>query len=140
MADTELNPVLRRIHHLAGLQAAASRADRDLLGEFVARGDETAFAALVRRHGPLVLGVCRHVLGHEQDAEDAFQATFLVLARNAAAVRKGEALASWLHGAAYRIALRAKRDAARRRAREGRARAMPPRNRPDLGWSEVQTI
>jgi RNA polymerase sigma factor (sigma-70 family) len=140
MASTELSPVLRQIHHLAGLQAAAGRGDRDLLGEFVARGDESAFAALVRRHGPLVLGVCRHVLGHEQDAEDAFQATFLVLARNAAAVRKGEALASWLHGAAYRIALRAKRDAARRRAREGRVRVMPPRNRQDLGWTEVQAI
>jgi RNA polymerase sigma factor (sigma-70 family) len=140
MPNTDLNPVLRQIHHLAGIQAGAGQCDRALLREFVARGDEKAFAALVRRHGPLVLRVCRNVLGHEQDAEDAFQATFLVLARNAAAVRKGEALANWLHGAAYRIALRAKRDAARRRAREGRVRAMPPRNRPELGWSEVQTI
>jgi RNA polymerase sigma factor (sigma-70 family) len=140
MADTERNPVLRRIHHLAGLLSAAGRGDPDLLAAFVARRDETAFAALVRRHGPLVLSVCRHVLGHEQDAEDAFQATFLVLARNAAAVRKVEALASWLHGAAYRIALRARRDTARRRARERRATAMPLRDRPDLGWSEVQAI
>jgi DNA-directed RNA polymerase specialized sigma24 family protein len=63
------------------------------LQEFAARNDQTAFAALVRRHGPMVLGVCRNILRHAQDAEDAFQATFLVLARKAATIHKGEALA-----------------------------------------------
>src|ERR1700736_4615132 len=71
--------------------------DAQLLARFVA-GSEPAFGALVRRHGPMVLGVCRRVLGHLQDAEDAFQATFLVLAKKAASVVKRESVSCWLHG------------------------------------------
>ncbi len=81
--------------------------DVRLLGRYRA-GDGDAFARLVRRHGPMVLGVCRRVLRHEHDAEDAFQATFLVLARKAGAIRRGEALASWLHGTALRLARKAR--------------------------------
>jgi RNA polymerase sigma factor (sigma-70 family) len=88
------------------------------LGQFVARNDEAAFGVLVRRHGPLVLGVCRRLLRHEQDAEDAFQATFLVLARKAAAIQRRAALLSWLYGVAYRIARRAAAAKRRRRTRE----------------------
>src|SRR5262249_14259999 len=112
--------------------------DRQLLDQFAARGDEAAFAALVARHGPMVLRVCRRVLRHEQDAEDAFQATFLVLARHTGSIRKREALAEWVHGVADRTAMRAKRSAARRRNREARLRAVPPRAAPGPTWDEVQ--
>jgi RNA polymerase sigma factor (sigma-70 family) len=118
---------------------AARPSDRQLLDAYAAN-DPTAFAALVRRHGPMVLGTCRRVLRHEQDAEDAFQATFLVLARGARAIRKGESLTSWLYGVSYRVALRARRDAARRRKHEARAE---PRTNPaawEVGWRELQAV
>src|SRR5437867_4428396 len=82
--------------------------DRELVERFAERGDGEAFAALVRRHGPMVLGVCRRVLRHEQDAEDAFQAVFLVLGRKAGSLRRKEAVGPWLFGVARRLALRAR--------------------------------
>ncbi|HZT79861.1 MAG TPA: sigma-70 family RNA polymerase sigma factor [Gemmataceae bacterium] len=108
--------------HLCALSA---RPDQELVSAFAAGRNEQAFEALVRRHGPMVLRVCRRVLGGLHDAEDAFQATFLVLARSARALRRRESVANWLYGVAYRLALRARSDAARRRAREARA-ALPP--------------
>src|SRR5262249_22274745 len=102
---------------LAG-QAPANVADGDLLARFLDRHDEAAFRALLRRHGAMVLGVCRRLLRHEQDAEDATQATFLVLATRAADIRNGPSVGSWLHGVACRIAGRARRTAARRQGRE----------------------
>ena len=86
--------------------ADAPEDDAELVRRFVADRDEAAFAALVRRHGPMVLGVCRRVLRDPHDAEDAFQATFLVLARRAGSLRRG-ALAGWLYTTARRSALRA---------------------------------
>src|SRR5215207_8292932 len=83
---------------------AAALDDGQLLQRYVRYQDETAFAALVTRHGPLVLGVCRRVLHHQQDTEDAFQATFVVLARKARSICKQASLASWLYKVAYRIA------------------------------------
>jgi RNA polymerase sigma factor (sigma-70 family) len=114
--------------------------DRQLLHDYVAANDPTAFACLVRRHGAMVLGVCRRVLRHEQDAEDAFQAAFLVLARGARTIRKPDALTSWLHGVSYRIAMKAKRDAARRRKHEEQAE--PRANAPawEVAWRELQGV
>jgi RNA polymerase sigma factor (sigma-70 family) len=102
-----IHPLLAGVrHYLRELGPAAPAADSDaaLLGRFLGSREEGAFAALVDRHGPLVLGVCRQLLHHEQDAEDAFQATFLVLARKAASLRRGTALAAWLHRVAVNIA------------------------------------
>src|SRR5262245_27119412 len=94
-------------HHFGKLMLArrvAEQLDHELLDCFVASRDESAFAALVERHGSMVLGVCRRFLNNAQDAEDAFQAVFLVLARKAASIRKRQSLSSWLHGVAIRIA------------------------------------
>jgi RNA polymerase sigma factor (sigma-70 family) len=99
----------------------ADQSDSHLLHRFVHHQDESAYEVLLCRHGGMVWGVCRRSLGHEQDAEDVFQATFLVLAQQAARIRKPEALASWLHGTAHRLAQRAKRDLARRHDHEQRA-------------------
>lgn len=92
--------------------------DGQLLERFIVRREEAAFATLVRRHGPMVLGVCRRILGSVHDADDAFQATFLVLVRRAEAVVPREQVGVWLHGVAYRIALKARSMAARRRRKE----------------------
>src|SRR5881398_378244 len=91
----------RVIDHLRGVNPdATGLADGDLLNRYVRHRDEAAFEALVRRHGPMVMGVCRRVLRHAHDAEDAFQATFLVLARKAAAITQRDLLANWLYGVA----------------------------------------
>jgi DNA-directed RNA polymerase specialized sigma24 family protein len=92
--------------------------DGQLLEQFTTEQDQAAFATLVRRHGPMVLNVCRRVLHNAADAEDAFQATFLVLARKASAIGKREALAAWLHQVAYRVALRTRAAAAQRKKHE----------------------
>jgi RNA polymerase sigma factor (sigma-70 family) len=99
--------------------------DADLLHRFTASQDEGAFTALVRRHGPMVLGVCRRLLPNEQDAEDAFQATFLILALKAASVRPAEMLGSWLHGVARTTALKARRTRLRRTQRERLVAVLP---------------
>src|SRR5579885_2902313 len=121
MAAAEMGALLRHIHGLA-----AERTDDELLGAFLARGDQAAFEAILRRHGPLVLRVCRRVLGGLHDAEDAFQATLLFLAQRAGSVRKRGSLASWLHGVARRMATNARRSAARRARRERHAEPPPP--------------
>ena len=97
--------------------------DGQLLYRYAHRADENAFAVLVHRHGPMVLGVCRRILQHDQDTEDCFQATFVILARKAATISKHDSVASWLYKVAYRIALRARADKSRRRAQEQQAPA-----------------
>jgi RNA polymerase sigma factor (sigma-70 family) len=116
-------------------QAGGGLSDRQLLARFVAARDEAAFAALVRRHGPMVLGACRRVLRDYHDAEDAWQATFLVLARKAASLAVGESLGCWLYGVAYRAALEAREFNARRRGREVPMGGVP---HPDVAPSEPQ--
>jgi RNA polymerase sigma factor (sigma-70 family) len=111
------------LDHLRRLVAA--RDDGHLLDRYVATGDEAAFEALVRRHGPMVLGVCRRVLRDPNDAEDAFQATFLVLIRKAASVRPREMLPGWLHGVAYKTAVRARSAAVKRSRRERPVASLP---------------
>jgi RNA polymerase sigma factor (sigma-70 family) len=124
MADTQLGPVLHQLRRLAFTGGRRDLSDPQLLQRFLAGRDQAAFAALVQRHAGLVWGVCRNVLRHEQDTEDAFQATFLVLACQAGSVRRAEALAGWLHGVAYRVAMTAKRKAAVRRSHERQASPM----------------
>jgi RNA polymerase sigma factor (sigma-70 family) len=106
MSTVPLSAIVGCVHRLAGLDTRALN-DRQLLDRFTGERDEAAFAELVRRHGPMVLSACRRVLRHEQDAEDAFQAAFLVLVRKAAFVRQGDTVAGWLHRVAHRLALRA---------------------------------
>src|SRR5262245_22948586 len=106
MASTQLTQAVRRVRTL--IDGPAEATDGQLLERFAARREESAFAALLRRHGPMVLGVCRRLLRHEQDAEDAFQATFLLLARGASSIRRSESVAGWLHGVARRLAVKAR--------------------------------
>jgi RNA polymerase sigma factor (sigma-70 family) len=123
LASASSSIVWRHLTTLFQVGTAAGVTDGSLLERFwngPADDAEAAFAVLVDRHGPMVLQLCRRILGDRHDAEDAAQATFLVLARQARSIRRTDSVASWLHGVAARIAARARRDAARRRARERR--------------------
>jgi RNA polymerase sigma factor (sigma-70 family) len=138
MAGAPSRGVWKQLDGLFRFGASGQLGDDELLGRFVAgcrdEAAEDAFAALVERHGPMVLGVCRRVLGDRHAAEDAFQATFLVLARKAGAIARREQLANWLHGVASRTALDARARADRGRAREQRAFATAAgETRPDDG-------
>ena len=118
MPRGQLSAVVCHLRRLAGWSAARHGADAQLLERFVSNRDEDAFAALVYRYGRLVRSVCLQVLRQEQDVDDAFQATFLVLASKAASIRKTNSIASWLYGVAYRSAMNAKRAKARRREQQ----------------------
>ena len=137
MASGGYGPVFRQVGRLlGGGGTAAALGEGQLLRRFADDRDEAAFEALVGRHGPMVLGTCRRMLGDPHDVEDAFQATFLVLARRAGSIRDGDRLGPWLHGVARRVATRSRALAARRNARErpggrgpGRLRGRRPRGR-----------
>jgi RNA polymerase sigma factor (sigma-70 family) len=116
--------VLGHLYQLLASRDANDQTDGQLLGRFVANQEEQAFATLVQRHGPLVLRVCRRLLGNSPDADDAFQATFLVLVRKARTLDQKGSLAGWLFGVAYRVAVRARAQATRRRAHERQAAQM----------------
>src|ERR1700740_2830469 len=109
------SPVSSLIEHIC--RSVPPLGDAELLGRFVERRDETALAVLLRRHGPMVWGVCRRLLAHH-DAEDAFQATFLVLANKAALASPPDHLAGWLHGVAFHVARKAVLRATRHRRRQ----------------------
>jgi RNA polymerase sigma factor (sigma-70 family) len=140
MATTP-NSAATTLHFLRGLLTPNSPTltDAELLQAFASKGDEAAFNTLVKRHGPLVLGVCRRLLGPGPDAEDAFQATFLLLVRKARSIRRLSSLAAWLHGTARRIALCLRRTGARRRKREAAATPASYQSpAAELTWREVQ--
>src|SRR5262249_32854064 len=118
MADLRLHAVLRYLRKTIDPDGAGGLADAELLELFVRGRDEAALEALVWRHAPPVLGVWRGVLRHEQDAEDAFQATFLILVRKARSIGRSQSVGSWLYTVAYRAAVQAKATAERRAARE----------------------
>src|SRR5438874_1485267 len=158
MSNPSLQRVMRHIRQLAGPRTHRSRerqrpeaplSDRELLAHFIDEQDEAAFAGLVRRHGPIVRGVCQRLLDQEADRDDAFQATFLVLLHKARSIRKRHSVGSWLYGVAYRIAMKARANAARRRLmpsqvslREGRVRIGNPSYDPsrEAAWRELCAI
>jgi RNA polymerase sigma factor (sigma-70 family) len=123
MASLRRDAALRQIDRLFGEGTLGGLSDARLLERYLAERDELAFEALVRRHGSMVLGVCRRVLDDPNDADDAFQAAFLLLARKARSIRDEHSVGGWLHRVAWRIALQIRSDAARRRDREHRAAA-----------------
>jgi RNA polymerase sigma factor (sigma-70 family) len=126
MTEGHPNPFRHHVRHLIGSISAAALTDGQLLERFLANGDETTVEVLVRRYGPLVFGVCRRVLHDAHAAEDAFQATFLVLVRKAPSLDRGKPLGSWLYTVAYRLALRARANELRRqRCEEKAARTRP---------------
>jgi RNA polymerase sigma factor (sigma-70 family) len=135
-------PLQSTLHHLRSLVTAPDAvglADAELLERFLGRRDEAAFEVLVRRHGPMVLNVCRRVLHDPHDVEDAFQATFLVFVRRAAAIARRELLGNWLYGVAYHTARAARAAAGRRRAKE--ARVVPRQQPPDADdWRELRPL
>jgi RNA polymerase sigma-70 factor (ECF subfamily) len=141
MAANQLTDFLRRLSTAMYAHEAAGVPDARLLESFISRKDEAAFEALLRRHGPMVWGVCRRVLGHAQDAEDAFQATFLVLVRKAAAILPRAMVGHWLYGVAYRTALKARAAAGKRRSTERQVEVLPePKAAPPEAWPDLRAL
>ena len=143
MRSRTLGPLLHSLYRFCARQEADCRTDADLLQCFTQTHDQEAFAALVHRHGPMVLAVCQRLVPDRHEAEDAFQATFLVLVRKSAGLRKPQQLAPWLHGVARRIALRLRHQAARwQPLAEGldsaEIRELEPLDR--LAWQEMRTL
>ena len=118
MANAGISDVLRQLRRLVAPRPGADSTDAHLLRQFVTEGDEAAFEAILARHGPMVLGVCRGLLSDVNDAEDAFAATFLVLVQKAGSIGRGELVANWLYGVAHRVANRIRLTTSRRHARE----------------------
>jgi len=140
MAQRALEAAVRYIRRVSGREHNQLN-DRQLLHAFSSQGNGEAFAILIERHGKMVLGVCRRVLGNVHDAEDAFQATFLVLARKAGSVVPREQVGNWLHGVALRTALEARTRRARRRGREMQVKDMPhPTASPEVNWDALHRL
>src|SRR5262245_60180624 len=130
MAVRHLHKIVEHLRTVVARRDDAE-SDADLLKRI--RQDEAAFEALVRKHGPMVMGVCHRILHNSHDAEDAFQATFLVLVRKAKTIRPPSMVGNWLYGVAYRTALEARRSAAKRRAKE--ATVGPQTETPNNAWN-----
>jgi RNA polymerase sigma factor (sigma-70 family) len=141
MPAAHLERVLNQASRAATLGGVSALTDAQLLDRFLTARDETAFEVLVRRHGPMVLGVCRRITGNHEDAEDAFQAVFLVLSRKAASVTPRDAVGNWLYGVACRTALKARGKMARRRSREKQVEKMPERTiEPETDGHALQQV
>ena len=141
MATSHLTEVIHHLRRSVLLRDGAGMTDGQLLERYVAQRDDAAFAALVRRHGPMVWGVCRRVLSSHHDAEDAFQATFLVLIRKAPSIVPTEMVANWLYGVAHQIARNARAAVVKRRMRERQVDTMPDLavEEQDL-WHDLQAV
>jgi RNA polymerase sigma factor (sigma-70 family) len=131
--------ILQWLRLLASATGPA-RPDHELVSRFVEVGDQAAFTVLVQRHGPMVYGVCQRLLEHGQDAEDAFQATFLVFARKARSIRKHASVSCWLYGVASRVAANLRRKTARERRHETVQLAAPDVAAAEVSWREVRTV
>jgi RNA polymerase sigma factor (sigma-70 family) len=141
MTTGKTSELFRQLGGKEMLPHGTGLSDAQLLEGFVARREEAALAAIVRRHGPMVWGVCRRVLGNYHDAEDAFQATFLVLVRKAASIAAPDLLANWLYGVAHQTALKARATTAKRSARERQVMEMPEPAVPEQDlWAELEPL
>src|ERR671925_534132 len=118
MPSSQMSEVIQHLRRTVLLRHGTGATDGQLLEEFIRGRDETALAALVQRHGPMVWGVCRRILSNYHDAEDAFQATFLVLVRKAASIQPRNMVVNWLYGVAHQTARKARATTSRRKARE----------------------
>jgi RNA polymerase sigma factor (sigma-70 family) len=136
-----LRTVVQHLRRIADPQGHLGLSDAELLERFLTNRDDAAFEVLVWRHGAMVLGLCQRILRHTQDAEDAFQATFLTLARKADSIGKRESLGSWLHKVAYRVAVTARSSAARRASREQRGvEGVSVEPATDLLWRDLRPV
>jgi RNA polymerase sigma factor (sigma-70 family) len=141
MSSAQVGAVLRQIRSLTTARNDHHVPDYQLLERFARHRDEVAFAALLQRHGPMVLGVCQSILRNLHDAEDAFQAAFLLLAQKAGSIQRRDAVSAWLYRVAYHVAVRAQANAARRRAHERKAATVLPADPVlDLSLREVQHV
>jgi RNA polymerase sigma factor (sigma-70 family) len=141
MASGQRNGVIGYLRRATLLRDGAGLTDGQLLADYISRRDEAAVTALVRRHGPMVWGVCRRVLSNGHDAEDAFQATFLVLVRRAASIAAPELLANWLYGVARKTAMKARATVAKRKVRERQVTDMPePAEVERDPWNDLQPL
>jgi len=141
MTASPMSEVIQHLRRTAFLHDRCALTDGQLLDNYIRRRDEAALAALVQRHGPMVWGVCRRILANNHDAEDAFQATFLVFVRKAASIASRDALANWLYGVAQLTAMKARATIAKRHARERQVTEMPE---PAIAerdlWTELQPL
>jgi RNA polymerase sigma factor (sigma-70 family) len=141
MANLSLQKIAAQLRRVSVLPGGVDLTDGQLLAQFIGQHDEAAFAAFVKRHGSMVLGVCRRLLGNVHDADDAFQATFMILVHKAASLKSCELLGNWLYGVAYNTALAARAKRCRRQSKEKQVLGMPEpvMSQPD-DWSDLRPL
>lgn len=139
MATANLTDFFLRLTRGMAVQSLRDQSDRQLVARALADRDEVAFQAIVERHGPMVHRVAWRVLQHSQDTEDAFQATFLILAKKLRTLRKHASLSSWLHGVAYRVSLKTRAQAALRRRHENHAALLQTLPADEFTWGELRS-